>query len=177
MRITDYIINIKDSTLADRLRLRQVLLDNNQKLNTALLTSKTIVNGALRNSTSNRGWGGTYAFSVPNISITDFIQKFKKSDKLNNLAFSKRSGTAWTIDECRNIFNFVGDEGSLPKTLNNTPITQDVHENYYNWNTPEGNSTEVFYEDVFTTHECSSPSSEAPDSIVLRLKPKYTIYI
>jgi len=104
MHITDYSIDIKNSSLLDRLRLRQVLLDNDQKLTSKNYCTKESKGIYSRYHSTKESWVSIMigAFN-PNISLEDFIQKFKKHDKLTNLAFYKRSGEDWTTEELSNI--------------------------------------------------------------------------
>ena len=157
MEITDYIIDIKDSSLQDRLRLRQVLLDNNQVIINSNpvpmhLNLVEISYSILADGTS---WGTSR--KQPNINIQDFISKFKVQDKLRNLVIYKRSGENWTESECKQIFEFVGENGTLPQIINSIPIYDDVQGEYYNWRDPPNSGLNIAYEDLFPQEQQMNP--------------------
>lgn len=152
--ITKEIIDIKDKPLAERLRLWQVLKDNRQELynsGNALTNSEENDKYAIY-SKSSIDWSGGGEYLKPTISLEGFIEKYKKDDKIRGLAFYKKSGENWTKKECKTIFNFVGDTGSTPNSLNTGEIYEYYSGDYYNWhdyNSNKENSIRVAYEDVF----------------------------
>lgn len=107
MKITNCAINIEDSTLADRLRLRQVLLDNEQFIYSNIENSQYDTNANYILKYSN-GWIGSH-IRLPNITLKNFVQKFKKHDQIRGLAFYKKDKTSWTQEEFENIQSFCGD--------------------------------------------------------------------
>jgi len=161
MNIQDYVINIEDSSLQDRLKLRQVLLDNGQEIYNA--EHSTLLKVHLKKSTEYRhsydSWRVT-ATVEPNISLENFIQKFKTSNKLRNLAFYKDSGEEWTDDECTTINEFLGITdnyvGNIAKDLKYYFDDGGSYTNtaYSNWFTQEketnfSNCLQIKYEDCF----------------------------
>jgi len=77
--IQDYIINIEGSSLKDRLRLRQVLIDNDQSLLTPLRSKNPTL--ILRNEGVLIFYISEWLVDIDikaNISLENFIQKFKK---------------------------------------------------------------------------------------------------
>lgn len=169
MKITDYIINIENTPLADRLILRQVLLDNNQTM------FKDESGSALYKSKSN---GNSYEFFMnkwcdskctPNISLQDFINKFKKHNILHNLAFYKRSEEPWTDEEFVVMQNYIGIKATNRATIYHKKVAlrkyfYDDGENnsYHAWevqNKPNfTNCLQVAYEDVFPKAELEKPA-------------------
>jgi hypothetical protein len=77
MNITDYIIDIQDFSLEDRLKLKQVLLDNGQKMDSAMPTSGSNVRYI------GTSWCVGNRVSGSNISLKDFITKFGKQPLLH----------------------------------------------------------------------------------------------
>lgn len=153
MQIRDYIIDIKDSTLANRLRLRQVLLDNSQRIHSTQSLLERNPRPIYGYSTNSNEWTMSANLTKSNITIADFITKFKKSDKVRNLAFYKKSDENWTYEEYELLYEFVGDSGSKPICTDSKWIFYD-YVDYYNWSDQEGNSNfknclQVAYEDLF----------------------------
>lgn len=159
MNITDYIIDIENTSLADRLRLRQVLLDNNQQISELLVVlniSTTVNNVYYYNNFINK-WCGS-GNHKSNISLQDFINKFKVQDQLENLAFYKRSGKPWTHEELINIASFCNT--NIPYDRTDDSFYSHIYNRKYvykNENTYESwypqdikNCFKVAYEDVFT---------------------------
>ena len=103
LAITDHVINISDSTLLDRLHLRQVLLDNEQTICSLCPVHMldTEINTSLRVSIVDSTWTG--AWNKPTIELADFISQYKKQDDLRNIAYYKRSETDWTEEELQSI--------------------------------------------------------------------------
>jgi len=168
MEITDHVINIEDTSLADRLRLRQVLLDNGQ------------VMGYEPGSSFLRGEGSSCYYSTGDwiagskrtktITLVDFIKQYSKQPKLHDLAFSKRDGSNWTEAEHIKIFDFVGDDGP-PKTLDNLYVYPDMSGGpYYNWYEQKmDHCLKVYYEDVFP----ESSKEEYPRMVIEKpIKPE-----
>lgn len=159
MQITDYIIDITNSTLADRLILRQVLLDNGQEVYSNIHTGGSKIYYMCTTwycGSNTRGH---------NISLADFINKFKKQNKLRNLAFYKRSGEPWTSHEFTNMYDFIGDtagRNTIDNTINNTYFYDDGTMAPYNaWHRSRPNfknCLQVAYEDVFPiTNQSNNP--------------------
>jgi hypothetical protein len=79
MKITDYIVDISNTSIDKRLELRQVMLDNNQKFD-SILDEKDIKSNRFSGAkilVFKYQWYGDYK-GEPNISCKDFIDKFKK---------------------------------------------------------------------------------------------------
>lgn len=155
MHITDYIINIENTSFADRLRLRQVLLDNNQQIwkgSQFLMIDTFITKGlSLRHNDNDSLWNTTIRES--NITIQDFIAGFKRQNQLKDLAFYKRSGEPWSHEEFVNIANFCKTDIPYNPKANHVYKRKYVfkHENNYEpWNSQDiKDCLEVAYEDVF----------------------------
>lgn len=87
--ITDCIIDVRNSTLSDRLRVKQILLDNGQPIwtHTKVFTidnnpetiSLNIFTLSIFTLNIFRGWSGSTKV-LPNISLEEFVQKYSKSD-------------------------------------------------------------------------------------------------
>ena len=77
MNITNYIINIKDSSLEDRLELRKVLLDNKQTIAGTNLTNMVATADIFAYAKAKQQWQYFSSVPTPNISLRDFITKFK----------------------------------------------------------------------------------------------------
>ena len=158
MKITDYVIDIEGSTLGDRLRLRQVLLDNNQQIFSQIEKNEynTRSGRVLMCSEDHFGeWAGTNK-KLPNITLEDFIQKFKKNDEVRGLAFYKKYGTDWNIIEGTNIQRFCGDSTSEIELHKQGFIYDDdcVSPFMYPWRSQDkkilNKCIKVAYEDVFS---------------------------
>lgn len=88
--IRDYIIDIRDSTLSDRIRLKRTLESNNE----VLYFSRHNINGLMLERTwemddtlgsdfvafSGSKWDIVNHTFKPNITLNDFVEKFKKLD-------------------------------------------------------------------------------------------------
>lgn len=168
MNITECIIDIKGSTLADRLRLRQVLMDNEiEVISGSAIFNRILSWTSLHYSSPNdpKNWGGSTLKA--NISLQDFIAKFKKQDILRNLAIYKQSGEPWEQAELDRMYEFVG-------TWANGTISDGRHTNmyfyddgckflfYHIWSRGRSNKNltnclQVAYEDLFpkTLSACS----------------------
>jgi len=153
LQITDYVIDVKDSSLADRLRLRQVLLDNGQKLFNNTITRCNVTMFCPAYCVLTFGRWGFDPDSLPNISLKDFIQKFKKSNQVRNLAFTSNT-PEWTEQQLENICAFVGDNGEELYELNWEIefFSDDTSSGEIFMTTTEGvpeGHLQVAYEDVF----------------------------
>lgn len=88
--IRDYIVDIRDSTLSDRIKLKRTLESNNELLH----FSRHNINGLMLDSNwetddivgwdfvafSGNKWDRVNYTFKPNISLNDFVEKFKKLD-------------------------------------------------------------------------------------------------
>lgn len=154
MNLQDCKINIENTSFANRLRLRQVLLDNNQVLyngNQSSLLSKVIDDGSTSYVFHH---DGTWCTSIyrHNIILEDFIKKFKKRDQVRNLAFFKQNGRRWTLEELNNIRAFVGSSGTSTEPPKGKFVFDDGSPKYfqYDWVLRDiDGQLEVAYEDVF----------------------------
>lgn len=112
MNIQHYIIDLRGSTLADRLWLRQVLHDNEESIS---LTTRAFCidnrNKSFYFSPLQLLWTGTNVKA--NISLKNFINKFIVQDELRGLAFYKHSGKPWTNDENEQIIRFINNQHQL----------------------------------------------------------------
>lgn len=78
MKITNYIIDIKDTSLNDRLKLKQVLLDNGYLEKAIVVDNENYMN-ATTCCYNNEGWLLQFRDRLkPNITLQDFIAKFGK---------------------------------------------------------------------------------------------------
>lgn len=163
-KITGYIIDIKDSSLQDRLRLKQVLLDNGKIPGTGYLEKPDC--RATEWYASNTLSHGTFNGTGSNISLEDFIQKFKKSDEVRNLAFTTERPDGFTLHQVTNITDFVGDTGDeLEEIVGATKLVDDgTKGNFIQENTNLKDLFEVSYEDVFpeAVEEPAEPEFEYP---------------
>lgn len=174
-QITDYTVNLTNTSLADRLRLRQVLLDNDQKpVSNALVTELTNRETSYHKIPGIVEWGTSHVAS--NISIEDFLQKFSKNNKIRNLAFYKKSGKDWTNDEYYNVEKYtqgysskifkLSREEKSNKFLFDIGDRNGTEEFQLQWKEQEGatnfnNCLQVAYEDVFP----ESTENEEPEKI------------
>lgn len=184
MKITDYKIDIKDSSFQDRLRLRQVLLDNNQVIS----GSEPLVFTASCNEAKVYYWDeiiNKWVFikkdKGTNISLQDFITKFKKHDQIRNLAIYKRSGEPWTQNEFSNLCKFL-----LPNQPKHVYPTVDATYNtkfnkyfyddgtlrpYHAWSSQNKsnfkNCLQIAYEDLFPQEQ---PINQNPFKIGDRIR-------
>ena len=111
MNIQDYGIVIEEnSTLADRLKLRQVLLDNKQEIYSALESNNFTNESILVGFGEYQQWSSQSPSYTHKLTMAEFIAKFKKHDKVRNLAFYKKSGENWTRDESETIAKYCGQE-------------------------------------------------------------------
>lgn len=82
MKITDCVIDIRDSSLDDRLKLKQVLLDNGQtvyRYYKGFDTEQGCLSGKIGYSKSSVHWDRFACMGAnPNITLQDFIAKFGK---------------------------------------------------------------------------------------------------
>ena len=82
--IQDYIVDIKDTTVSERLELRDVMIYNLQHYDSILYENRIRdMNYAghkiLKYNKNSNSWSGALTFQdKPNISCKDFIEKFKK---------------------------------------------------------------------------------------------------
>lgn len=158
MEITDHIIDIKDTSVADRLRLRQVFLDNNQDFD-SIMNPGNFLDMEVCLIDSSRKWYGDYYENcgygnTPTISLLDFIEKYKKLDILTDLAFYKKSGKDWTENEVENIAFFINSSTpDISLSIERTKkycYTIQLGGRVFPW--PRQNisyCTKVAYEDVF----------------------------
>jgi len=80
--ITDYIVDISNTLVNERLELRQVMLDNDQEFDSILhenrIRSMFYAKMGVLRCAKNRWFGVMTSIDKPNISCKDFIDKFKK---------------------------------------------------------------------------------------------------
>ncbi len=169
MQITDYIIDIKDSSLADRLRLHQVLLDNNASIVGELLKNHIVTGITANFSSCNKEW--TYVSENPNISLEDFINKFKQSNQIRNLAFYKKSEKPWRQSELIDITKYCGNYSPISSLEGNTSkfVFDDATSNLFMFDWSEKspnfkNCLQVAYEDIFPVAENKLPTSNSSES-------------
>lgn len=156
MKITDYVINIKDSSLQDRLRLRQVLLDNGQKIHFTQSLIEQDHRPIYGYNVSISEWTMLANSTKPNIELKDFIQKFKKHDQIRNLAFYKRSKEPWLQGELNKIYRFTKPEGGVGTSGHQCKYNYDngyggafQHTWFIQNKTCIENCLQIAYEDVF----------------------------
>lgn len=81
-KIQDYIVDISNTTVNERLELRQVMLDNNQDFDSILdeniIKCMYYAGYKILRCESNSWFGSLVSQDKPNISCKDFIDKFKK---------------------------------------------------------------------------------------------------
>lgn len=175
LALTDHVIDIANSSLADRLRLRQVLLNNGQELCKMTAIEKPrghsfkATNTSLTLYSGDNTWTGSGR--EPTISLQDFIDKYKKSDELRNLAFYKKSDTDWTNEEtskCTILIGAIGTTGNVD--ISSKYLYDDGGENigtaYANWSNQNKrnfkNCLQLAYESVFPTEVQTTPEFEYP---------------
>lgn len=151
MEIQNYVIDIKGRSLQDRLRLRQVLLDNGQHIHytPSLLEVGSRPNYGLSDSMNE--WTILSNLANPNISLEDFIQKFKKSDEVRNLAFTTNQPDGFTLEQIEAIIKFTGDyDDSLEDVVGQKILADDGSDfNFMGSSLLNPEHLEVAFEDVF----------------------------
>lgn len=168
MKITNYTIDIENSSLQDHLRLRQVLLDNGQVIwekSKILLSPKlaSVYNSSV--TYVDLSWAGSY--KQPNISLQDFINKFRVQPQIRNLAIYKRSGEPWIQEELDNMCNFVDPNESKSTHGSYLVGTKKYFYDdgsslpYYTWSVQDKsnfkNCLQLAYEDLFPQKQSMNP--------------------
>ena len=182
-QLEDCVIDIEDTSFADRIRLRQVLISNGQKLcplhpvHTLPLTRKA--NKSLMLFPGDLTWTGSG--KPANISLEEFIQQFKKNDEVRNLSVYKRNNRDWTQEEADKLFELVGAKSADIRMAYSSKYFFDdgetIYNYYYPWTndhiceTNRGECLEVSYEELFP--ESSVAVTPAPALEPEVVKPKY----
>lgn len=81
LKITDYVIDIENTSLEDRQKLKQVLVGNEQKISTMstiLYDDIVLYYINFKFDSIQKEWCGTSAANAANISLKDFVAKFDK---------------------------------------------------------------------------------------------------
>lgn len=120
MSIWDEVISLKGSTLQDRLRLQQVLNDNGYRLSNYAYniliksSNESVIHSTILGNTDNQStdWTLVREYSNNLISYKKFIDKYRMSDEVRGLAFTKGSKEPWTDEEFTKIADFCGDDVS-----------------------------------------------------------------
>ena len=157
LNITNYAISVKDASLKEMLQLRQVLIDNKQKLSKI---SKIGINPSCKilvYSACTDHWVNTDSpLNAQLISIMDFIVLFKKHNQLRKLAFYKKSQTDWTEKEFHALCDLCGarkDSTISGKAAQSKKYIYDdntIQLWLYAWNTQQiEECLEIAYEDLF----------------------------